>query len=91
MSGPTISDYQEAAARPLDRSSRLRIGLVGSSDAIAGEVVKVLQERKVPVDELRVMVAGSSDRRRFLFHDRELPMVEIGASGFEQLTAAVFP
>ena len=74
----------------MDRSSRLRIGLVGSSDAIAGEVVKVLQERKVPVDELRVMVAGSSDRRRFLFHDRELPMVEIGASGFKGLTAAVF-
>lgn len=74
----------------MDRSSRLRIGLIGSSDAIAGEVVKVLQERKFPVDELRVMVAGSSDRRRFLFRDRELPMVEIGASGFERLTAAVF-
>ena len=74
----------------MGRSSRLRLGLVGSSDAIAGEVVKVLQERKVPVDELRVMVTGSSDRRRFLFHDRELPMVEIGPSGFESLTAAVF-
>ncbi len=73
-----------------DNSSQYRIALVGSADAIAGEVLKVMHERQLPINELRIMVAGSSDRRRFLFQENALPIIEVSVGGFTNLDAVIF-
>lgn len=56
---------------------RWNIAVVGATGAVGEEMVKILGERKFPVDELRLYASNRSKGRSATFHGREIPIQEL--------------
>jgi aspartate-semialdehyde dehydrogenase len=61
----------------------VKLGLIGATGVVGATILRVLEERRVPVDELRAYASRDRDET-VRFRDRDLPV--FGAT-FERLTA----
>jgi aspartate-semialdehyde dehydrogenase len=50
----------------------VKVGIVGATGLVGGEMLRVLDERAFPVDELRVYASSRSEGRKLAFGDREV-------------------
>ncbi|HUJ79189.1 MAG TPA: aspartate-semialdehyde dehydrogenase [Nitrospiria bacterium] len=55
----------------LKRKDRYRVAVVGATGAVGREMVEILEERKFPVDELRLLASERSKGEGITFHGKE--------------------
>lgn len=66
-----------------------RVGVVGATGLVGQEMLRVLEERSFPVDELRVYASARSEGRRLSFGEREVACQVLTADGFDGLDLVV--
>ncbi|MBI3954081.1 MAG: aspartate-semialdehyde dehydrogenase [Chloroflexi bacterium] len=68
----------------------LNVALVGATGLVGQEILKILEERKFPVAELRLCASDRSAGRRLFFNHRELSVHETGTRTFERMELVLF-
>jgi aspartate-semialdehyde dehydrogenase len=66
-----------------------RIGLVGATGAVGREVLRILEQRRFDLSELRP-IASRADGRTVPFRGDEIPVVQISDQAFEGLDIAIW-
>jgi aspartate-semialdehyde dehydrogenase len=64
------------------------VAVFGATGVVGAEVIKILEERNFPVDNLRFLASKSG--RRIQWGDRGVPVEEIGTSSFDGIDIAFF-
>ena len=59
----------------------MRVGVVGATVVVGREMLRVLEERAFPVDELRVYASARSEGRKLEFAGREVTCETLRAGG----------
>jgi aspartate-semialdehyde dehydrogenase len=67
-----------------------KVAVVGATGAVGQEILKVLEERKFPIDELRVLASARSEGKRIKFQDQEVTVREAKPEVFEGVDIAFF-
>lgn len=62
-----------------------RIGILGATGAVGREMMKVLEERKFPISELRLLAGAGSAGKRISFMGKEHTVVQASEDAFEGL------
>jgi aspartate-semialdehyde dehydrogenase len=68
----------------------LRVGVVGATGMVGRTMLRVLQERSLPIDELRPMSSARSAGSEVEFQGERVRVVEAGESAFAGLDVALF-
>ncbi|MEX2293928.1 MAG: aspartate-semialdehyde dehydrogenase [Acidimicrobiales bacterium] len=68
----------------------MRVGLFGATGQVGGVMLKILQERSFPVEELRLFASARSAGRGLPWRDRELTVEDAEAASFDGLDIALF-
>jgi aspartate-semialdehyde dehydrogenase len=64
------------------------VAVFGATGVVGAEMVKILEERDFPVDNLRLL--ASRDGRRVKWRGRDVPVEGVGASSFDGIDIAFF-
>jgi aspartate-semialdehyde dehydrogenase len=67
----------------------VRVGVVGATGLVGSEMLRVLEERAFPVEELRVYASARSKGRRLPFGDREVTCEVLRAGCFDGLDLVI--
>ncbi|MGM9619213.1 MAG: aspartate-semialdehyde dehydrogenase [Oscillospiraceae bacterium] len=62
-----------------------RVGILGATGAVGREMMKILEERKFPVSELRPIASARSAGKKLPFNGGEVEIVEASDNAFEGL------
>jgi aspartate-semialdehyde dehydrogenase len=68
----------------------MRVGVFGATGQVGGVMLKVLEERSFPVDELRVFASARSAGRTLRFADRDVTVEDADTASYEGLDIALF-
>jgi len=66
-----------------------RVGVVGATGVVGQEMLRLLEERDFPVDELRVYASARSEGRKLPFRDSEVACRLLTTDGFDGLDLVV--
>jgi aspartate-semialdehyde dehydrogenase len=66
------------------------IAIVGATGLVGSEMLVVLEERKVPCGELRLLASQDSAGEVYKFHDQEISVQELNEDSFEGVDIALF-
>jgi aspartate-semialdehyde dehydrogenase len=67
----------------------VRVGVVGATGVVGREMLRVLEERAFPVDELRVYASPRSEGRKLEYAGREVTCEILRADGFDGLDLVI--
>lgn len=67
----------------------MRVGVVGATGLVGGEMLRVLAERRFPVDELRVFASPRSEGRRLVFGNQEVVCERLRDGCFDGLDLVI--
>ncbi|HEV8205768.1 MAG TPA: aspartate-semialdehyde dehydrogenase [Acidimicrobiia bacterium] len=67
----------------------MRVGVVGATGVVGREMLRVLEERAFPVDELRVYASPRSEGRKLPYSGREVTCETLRADGFDGLDLVI--
>jgi aspartate-semialdehyde dehydrogenase len=67
----------------------VRVGVVGATGVVGREMLRVLEERAFPVDELRVYASARSEGRKLEFAGREVTCETLCTDGFDGLDLVI--
>ena len=68
----------------------MRVGLFGATGQVGGVMLRILQERSFPLDELRVFASARSAGRPLAFAGRDLTVEDAAAASYDGLDIALF-
>ncbi len=68
----------------------MRVGLFGATGQVGGVMLRILQERAFPLDELRLFASARSAGRTIDFGGRELVVEEADTASYDGLDLALF-
>lgn len=63
----------------------MRIGILGATGAVGREMMKILEERSFPVEELRLFSSAKSAGKTLVFRGNEIVVQEAAETGFDGL------
>lgn len=63
----------------------LRVGILGATGAVGTELLQLLQERSLPLTELRLLASPRSAGQQLPFAGETLPVVEVSETAFQGL------
>ncbi len=72
------------------RSKTLAVAVVGATGAVGEEMLKVLEERRLPVHRLVPLASERSAGRSVNFHGEEIDVVAINDAAFDEVDVALF-
>jgi len=61
----------------------LTVAVLGASGAVGNELLSILEERKFPIKELRLLASNRSAGKKFVWHGQQLTVQEVTAASFE--------
>ncbi len=67
-----------------------KVAVVGATGMVGQEMLKVLEERNFPVDEIRPLASARSKGKKVLFKGAEVEVEELTADAFDGLDFALF-
>jgi aspartate-semialdehyde dehydrogenase len=67
-----------------------RLAILGATGAVGSTLLRVLEERSFPVDDLRLLASPRSAGARRVFAGRELTVEAVGPGSFECIDIAIF-
>ncbi|MGH2730688.1 MAG: aspartate-semialdehyde dehydrogenase, partial [Actinomycetota bacterium] len=68
----------------------MRLVVVGATGAVGTEILRILEERDFPIDELIVVASERSAGRRIPFGGEELEVRALGPEVFDGADVALF-
>jgi aspartate-semialdehyde dehydrogenase len=68
----------------------MRVGLFGATGQVGGVMLKILDERAFPVDELRLFASARSAGRTIAWKGQDLTVVDAAAASYDGLDLALF-
>ncbi|MDP2952510.1 MAG: aspartate-semialdehyde dehydrogenase [Chloroflexota bacterium] len=68
----------------------LRVAIVGATGLVGQEFIKVLQQRKFPMSEVRLFASDRSVGKKIRVNHEELEVKETSSQGFEHMDLALF-
>jgi aspartate-semialdehyde dehydrogenase len=71
-------------------SERYRVAIAGATGAVGAEFLRLLEERRFPISELRLLASARSAGKAMRFQGRELVVEELTESSFEHIDIAFF-
>ena len=74
----------------MKQKSAYTVAVVGATGAVGAEMIEVLEERKFPVGELRLLASSRSAGGTVSFHDRDVAIKELRKDSFEGVDIALF-
>jgi len=69
---------------------RYKVAVAGATGAVGQEMLKILEERKFPVKDLRLLASKRSVGKRFSFSGEPVPIEELTPSSFRGIEIALF-
>ena len=69
---------------------RPRVGVVGATGAVGLEMLRVLEERRLPMRDLTAMASDRGEERSVRFRDEEVPVVPLSKESLSGLDIALF-
>jgi len=67
-----------------------KIAIVGATGAVGEEMIRCLEQRSFPIDELRLLASARSAGKRLHFRDDELEVRELTHNSFTDIDIALF-
>ncbi|PKL14960.1 MAG: aspartate-semialdehyde dehydrogenase [Spirochaetae bacterium HGW-Spirochaetae-6] len=67
-----------------------RVAIVGATGAVGVEMLKVLEKRKFPVSELKLLASGRSAGKKMTFAGKEYTIEELTKDSFKNIDIALF-
>jgi len=74
----------------MEKKERYNVAIVGATGAVGNEMLSILEERKFPVDELRLLASSRSIGKSLEYFGKEHPVDELKESSFEGIDIALF-
>jgi aspartate-semialdehyde dehydrogenase len=74
----------------MQKKDRYNVAVVGATGAVGTEMISILEERKFPVAELRLLASLRSVGKPLSFCGKELPVDELQESSFDGIDIALF-
>ena len=68
----------------------VNVAVVGATGAVGTEMLRILEERDFPVDELRILASSRSAGKRLQFRGKELTIEELREDSFKGIDIALF-
>ncbi len=68
----------------------LRVGIVGGTGLVGGEFIKIFEQRKFPIEELRVFASQSSQGQKLRFRKQEIMIKSLEDGCFKNLDVVFF-
>ncbi len=66
----------------MKRKSKYNVVIMGATGAVGEEMLKILEERKFPVEKLVLLASARSVGRKYNFHGREIAVQELKEDSF---------
>lgn len=70
--------------------SSYNVAVVGATGAVGHEMLKVLEDRKFPVRDLRLLASARSLEKKMIFQGESFPVEELKNTSFEGIDVALF-
>jgi aspartate-semialdehyde dehydrogenase len=74
----------------LKKKKKYNVAVVGATGAVGGQMISILEERKFPVDQIRLLASGRVSGRKLRFAGREVPVEVLGEDSFHGIDVALF-
>lgn len=68
----------------------VNVAVVGVTGAVGTEMLRVLERRNFPVDELRPLASSRSAGKNVIFRGKEVPIQELTVDSFEDMNIGLF-
>lgn len=72
------------------KKDEYNVAIVGASGVVGQEFIKILEERRFPVDTLKLFASERSIGKRVTFYGREAPIDELNDDSFNGVDIALF-
>ncbi|MDQ3199384.1 MAG: aspartate-semialdehyde dehydrogenase [Verrucomicrobiota bacterium] len=69
---------------------KYHVAVVGATGAVGLELLRVMERRNFPVENLRLLASARSTGRKLVFRGQEFPVQALGADSFEGIDLAFF-
>lgn len=66
----------------MKKKSRYNVAIMGATGAVGEEMLKILEERRFPVAELKLLASARSVGKKYRFHGREVAVEELREDSF---------
>ncbi|NDI33335.1 aspartate-semialdehyde dehydrogenase [Chengkuizengella sediminis] len=66
------------------------VAVVGSTGAVGGQIIKLLEERDFPINELKLLSSARSAGKKIEFKNKEITLEEATPNSFENIDIALF-
>ena len=67
-----------------------KVGIVGATGLVGGELLRILEQRKFPVDEIFLFASDRSAGKKRTFMDQEIEVIETSDKSFRGIDIALF-
>ncbi|MDI6729134.1 MAG: aspartate-semialdehyde dehydrogenase [Thermodesulfovibrionales bacterium] len=74
----------------LKKKDKYVVAVVGATGAVGNEMIAVLEERKFPVEKLRLFASERSEGKTLQFEDSEIPVESLNEDSFKGIDIALF-
>lgn len=74
----------------MSKKSKFNVAIVGATGAVGTEMIKVLEKRKFPLGELRLLASANSQGKKVQFANQELTIQELTKESFKDIDFALF-
>ncbi len=74
----------------LNKKDKYVVAVVGATGAVGNEMIAVLEERKFPVEKLRLFASERSEGKTLQFEDSEIPVESLNEDSFKGIDIALF-
>lgn len=72
------------------KKERYNVAVVGATGAVGGQMISILEERKFPVERIRLLASGRVPGRKLTFAGKETPVEVLGEDSFHGIDIALF-
>lgn len=74
----------------MSNQKRFNVAVVGSTGAVGEQIIRLLQERNFPINELKLLSSARSAGTKLLFNNEEVVVQEATPDSFEGVDIALF-
>jgi len=74
----------------MGRKAKYNVAVAGATGAVGQCMIKVLEERKFPVDEVRLLASERSAGKELTFQGRKVPVGRLTKDSFKGIDIALF-
>lgn len=71
-------------------SKKYNVAIVGATGMVGSEFIKVLEQRKFPVRNIRLLASGRSKGKTLRFYGKDYNVEELGRDSFKDIEIALF-